>query len=132
MPFVSIGNLVPGLTTGYLKAIVMIKWPYRASLRDMAVVLAEPDLKLRRADGQVKVCFSDACALSLSTASITIGDEVLLSLQGVEIKKAVKLNRGIDLEMHYVDRLSIQVLRNGVRVFNHKTAGDIDLAALDS
>ena len=63
----------------------MVKWPYSSSRHEMAVILAEPSLRLRRAKGHVKVRFTNVGDLSLAIANIIIGDEMFLSLQGAVV-----------------------------------------------
>lgn len=124
MDFIPIAKLFPGIRSGNIRAVVMVKWPYSFSQREVAVILAEPSLRLRRANGQVKARFTNDCALSLAMADVTVGDEMLLSLQGAvaERKSEVeKLERGIGLELCYTKGVAVRVLRNGVEVVNLNT-----------
>jgi hypothetical protein len=99
----------------------------------MAVILAEPSLRLRRANGQVKARFTNTSALSLAMADITVGDEMLLSLQGAEAEwksEAEKLERGIRLELRYTKNVAVRVLRNGVEVVSQNTIVDAGMVAI--
>lgn len=130
---IPIAKLLPGIQSGYIRAIVMVKWPYSSSRREMAVILAEPSLRLRRANGQVKARFTNASALSLAMADIMVGDKMLLSLQGAEAEwksEAEKLERGIGLELCYTNNVAVRVLRNGVEVVNQNTIVDAGMVAI--
>jgi hypothetical protein len=133
MDLIPIAKLLPGIQSGHIRAIVMVKWPYSSSRREMAVILAEPSLRLRRANGQVKARFTNASALSLTMADITVGDEMLLSLQGAAAEwksEDEKLERGIGLELRYTNSVALRVLRNGVEVVSQNTIVDAGMLAI--
>lgn len=125
---IPIAKLCPdNIQSGHISAIVMVKWPYSSARHEMAVILAEPSLRLRRANGQVKVRFTNIGALSLAMADITVGDEMQLSLQGAVAEwksEAEKLERAITFELCYTKDVAVRVLRNGVEVFNLNTHVD--------
>ncbi|KAJ6267459.1 hypothetical protein PSV08DRAFT_355028 [Bipolaris maydis] len=127
MDLIPIAEISPNIPSGQIRAIVMIKWPYSTSRNEMAVVLAEPSLRLRRVNGQVKVRFTNSSALSLAMTDITIGDEVLLSLQGavVEWKSQIeKIKRGVGFGLCYTKDVVVRVLRNGVEIAAINTSVD--------
>ena len=112
---------------GYISAIVMVKWPYSSSRHEMALILAEPSLRLRRENGQVKVRFTGVGGLALAKAHIAVGDEMLLSLQGAvaeEKSGTQKLERGLGFELRYARGVAMRVLRNGVEVFSLNALAD--------
>jgi hypothetical protein len=112
---------------GYITAIVMVKWPYSSARNEMAVILAEPSLRLRRANGQVKARFTGAGGLALDKAHIAVGDEMLLSLQDAvaeERSGTEKLERGLGFELCYAKGAAMRVLRNGVEVFSLNALAD--------
>lgn len=90
-------------------------WPYSSSNSSLKVLLAEPDFRLRRARGQVRVLFTGSSARILFEAGIGSGDEVLLSLAGAEWVKdefSAQTNtpgRGIEWDLKYSERLVLQV-----------------------
>lgn len=132
IPIVSLyrDNIQPN----YISAIVMVKWPYSSKSHKMAVILAERSLRLRRANGQVKVRFTGADALTLAMADITIGDEMRLRLEGAVVKSrsdAEQLRGGTTFELCYTEAVAVQVLRDGVEVFNLNTNVDTGVV-LDS
>src|ERR1700760_465757 len=73
-----------GLTGSTLvKGVITLIWPYSQSSKKAAILLAEPDFRLRHKQGQVRIQFGGSSALALSKSQIEIGDEVILALQGV-------------------------------------------------
>ncbi|KAJ0387740.1 hypothetical protein COL922a_001573 [Colletotrichum nupharicola] len=68
-----------------VRGVVTITWPYSIINKTVAFLLAEPDFRLRRAKGQVRVEFSGSSAKSVQDAGLGSGDEVTLSLDGVEL-----------------------------------------------
>ena len=110
----------------------MVKWPYSSSRHEMAVILAAPSLRLRRAKGHVKVRFTNVGDLSLAIANIIIGDEMFLSLQGAVANwesEAEKLERGMGFELCYTKDVTVRVLREGAEVVNLNTH-DAGMAAV--
>src|SRR5271156_5684329 len=87
---VPIAQLKPDLSapsTICIKAIVTLIWPYSSSNSALTVLLAEPDFRLRKTRGQVRVQFSGSSARAVFEAGIGSGDEVTLSLDGAEWNK---------------------------------------------
>lgn len=105
---------LPNLQSSYIKAVVTLIWPYSSSNRTLAVLVAEPDFRLRRARGQVKVNFTGSSAKHVFDAGIGSGDELVLSLDGAEwIKDAATPpqtpGRGIEWELKFAEKLVVQV-----------------------
>lgn len=113
---VSITDLSPELPhvfSKYIKAVITLKWPYSSSNKTVALLLAEPDFRLRRLRGQVRVQFTGSSAKALARADIGSGDEVILSLCGAEwIKDDQQVRtpgKGVDWELRFRERLILQV-----------------------
>ncbi|KAI8933024.1 hypothetical protein NX059_009673 [Plenodomus lindquistii] len=107
---------LPALETRQFRASVILIWPYSSSQRQFALLLADPDFRLRRKNGQVRVRFTGSSAKAIATTGVGIGDEVLLSLRGAEFVKdgAVQTpGRSIDWELEYGQTLTVQVFRDG-------------------
>ena len=83
-PIAELGPHLNDTATRATKGVVTIVWPYSTVTKSLSFVLAEPDFRLRREKGQVRVTFAGPCAKAVAEASIGGGDEVLLSLDGVE------------------------------------------------
>lgn len=116
---------------GYISAIVMVKWPYSSARQEMALILAEPSLRLRRANGQVKVRFTGAGALTLAMADVAVGDRVQLNLQGAVAKsrsEPKQLQGGIAFELCYTEIMALWMLPNGDPILSLEPNVDTDLA----
>ncbi|EDU43890.1 Telo-bind domain containing protein [Pyrenophora tritici-repentis] len=112
---------LPGIETKHFRAKVTLIWPYSSSARQFALLLVEPDLRLRRKNGQVRARFSGPSAKAIATTGVGIGDEVVLSLQGSQfVREGVVSTPGksIDWEISYTNTVVAQVCRNGVETAN--------------
>ena len=82
---VSIAELSPDLDQPENKSIlaaVTLVWPYSSSHRSLSLLLAEPDFRLRRSQGQVKVTFHGHVAAKVAESHVGIGDSIRLGLDG--------------------------------------------------
>ena len=114
--YLSITDLSPSIPTSSpqsIKAIVTLIWPYSSSSNALTVLLAEPDFRLRRNRGQVRVQFIGASAQAVARAHIASGDEVHLALEGVQwVQREHAVNtpgKAIDCEARFKDKLMLQV-----------------------
>ncbi|KAL2040698.1 hypothetical protein N7G274_006677 [Stereocaulon virgatum] len=129
-----IAQLQPGLDSDSTSVfgIVTLIWPYASSTHTLSLLLVEPDFRLRRHRGQVRVHFQGSSAKALSRAEISIGDQLLLNLTGVQWAKdtfaASTPGRGIDWELRYGERAVLRLHRADQDV----TSLDIDHPALSS
>ena len=93
---------------------VALIWPYSSSKKSFGLLIVEPDFRLRREQGQVHVNFSGSSAMTVARSGVKIGDEILLSLVGVEWAKDEATPQipgdGIEWELCYRERLVLQVL----------------------
>ncbi|OKP01019.1 hypothetical protein PENSUB_7600 [Penicillium subrubescens] len=101
-------------------ATVSLIWPYSSSTKSLGLLLAEPDFRLRRSNGQVKAVFHGRVAESVAEQHVGIGDTVCLSLKyssfvpndavsqtpGRNIAWDVHFERGLTLEacQHYISQ----------------------------
>jgi hypothetical protein len=76
-----------------IRAIVTILWPYSSSTRQCALLLADPDFRLRSRKGQVRVRFTGASAEAVAHSRVGIGDEVVLELRGAAWASNVEATR---------------------------------------
>ncbi|KAL5047371.1 hypothetical protein BDW71DRAFT_42387 [Aspergillus fruticulosus] len=89
-PAVPIAQLSPDderLPKSSIHSVVTLLWPYSSSTKTLRVFLAEPDFRLRRSNGQVKVFFHGHVAEEVARTHIGIGDTVYLSLAGSRLAK---------------------------------------------
>jgi len=112
---IPIAQLTPLLTapsSRSIKAVVTLKWPYSSATKSVAFLLAEPDFRLRRTRGQVRVQFSGSSAQTINKSSIESGDEVTLCLDGVEFVHGDAVStpgRGVEFELRFTERLLLEV-----------------------
>lgn len=110
-----IAQLQPGLDpdSTSVTGIVTLIWPYASSTRTLSLLLVEPDFRLRRHRGQVRVHFHGSSAKALSRAGVSSGDQLLLNLTGVQWAKdtftASTPGKGIEWELRYGERAVLQV-----------------------
>lgn len=114
IPIVQLSPHLSAPSTRCIRAIVTLIWPYSSSNSTLTILLAEPDFRLRRTKGQVRVQFSGPSAGAVFEAGIGSGDEVILSLDGVEWTKDESAGqtpgRSIDWELKFSERLVLKVV----------------------
>ncbi|TKA74267.1 hypothetical protein B0A49_08660 [Cryomyces minteri] len=120
VPIADIAPTLPAPDSKAIKAIVTLLWPYSSSTHRCALLLAEPDFRLRRSRGQVRVQLAGSSARAVAKSGIGIGDEVTLGLRGAQWVKdegALKTpGRSVDWELLFRRRLVLQVNRNAQRL----------------
>jgi hypothetical protein len=97
-----------------IRAVVTLIWPYSSSTKQAALLLAEPDFRLRRSKGQVRVQLAGAAAEAVAKSKISSGDEVVLSLEGARWVEAATASistpgRSVDVELEYKRRILCEV-----------------------
>lgn len=116
-PSIPIARLHPELNaeTVSVTGIVTLIWPYASSTHSTSLLLVEPDFRLRRHQGQVRVHFHGSSAKAVARARISIGDKILLSLRGTTWGRNPQLSttpgKSIEWELQYGERLLLQVRR---------------------
>ncbi|KAK4241448.1 hypothetical protein C8A03DRAFT_12316 [Achaetomium macrosporum] len=92
---------------------ITITWPYSFVNRTFAFLLAESDVRLRRARGQVRIEFRGPSAKAASECGLGAGDELLFSLEGVEWAKDVSPARipgaRVEWQLQFNEKLVLQV-----------------------
>lgn len=113
IPIAQLTPLLPASASRSVKAVVTLTWPYSSRTGSIAFLLAEPDFRLRRTRGQVRVQFSGPAAKVIDKSGIASGHEVILCLDGVEFIEAEAPNatpgRGVEFELKFTKRLLMQV-----------------------
>lgn len=119
---IPIANLGPSnqAESSTIVGVVALIWPYSSSGKTFAVLLVEPDFRLRRTKGQVLVRFYGSSAKAIAKSGVSSGDQILLSLTGalwVEDDSTTKTpGKGIEWELHFRERVVLQVF--GTRYCN--------------
>src|SRR4051812_12760805 len=120
IPIAELNDRIPEPAKRSVRAIVTLTWPYSSATGSIAFLLAEPDFRLRRSKGQVRVQFSGSSAKQVAKAGIASGDEVTLCLDGVEwMRNEAEIStpgRGVDYELKFTERLLLQVSREEIKV----------------
>ena len=93
--------------------VVTLLWPYSRSRRTFSLLLVEPDFRLRRQNGQVRVHLQGASARILAESGVQSGDHITLNLDGVgwlrdESTKETP-GRGKEWQLQFGKSLSLQV-----------------------
>ncbi|CZR56738.1 uncharacterized protein PAC_06627 [Phialocephala subalpina] len=127
---IPIAQLTPLLSTPdtrSFKAIVTLTWPYSSATGSIAFLLSEPDFRLRRTRGQVRVQFAGSSAKNVAKAGIASGDEVTLCLDGVEWiegqNDAATPGRGVEFELKFTEKLYLQ--------FKQQDASEVSTISID-
>lgn len=113
IPIAQLTPLLIAPATRSIKAVVTLTWPYSSATGSIAFLLSEPDFRLRRVRGQVRVQFAGSSAKAIAKAGIASGDEVILCLDGVEwLEDQTNIStpgRGVEFELKFTERLHLQV-----------------------
>lgn len=75
---------LPDCASRVVGGVVTITWPYNSVTQKFAFLLAERDVRLRRAKGQIRIELQGPSAKAASDCGIGAGDELLFSLAGAE------------------------------------------------
>ncbi|KAI0600371.1 hypothetical protein F4775DRAFT_61167 [Biscogniauxia sp. FL1348] len=114
----AIADLDPQLSepaTRAVQGVVTITWPYNSVKNTVAFILAEPDFRLRRNKGQVRINFSGQAAKAVGANALGSNDEVTLSLEGAEwepeeAKKRQSLpGASLDWQLRFSDKILLKV-----------------------
>lgn len=111
---IPIVQLSPNVTSpASIKAVVALIWPYSSLSNSTTLLLADPNFRLRRDGGQVRVQFSGSSGKAVAESGIGSGDAITLNLEGVEwLPKdpAARIpGRSIEWELKYSERLLMEV-----------------------
>ncbi|KAI1305751.1 hypothetical protein F5Y03DRAFT_151107 [Xylaria venustula] len=117
---IPIAELSPGhadLSSQAIGGVVTITWPYNKVKGTFAFTLAEPDFRLRRNKGQVRIDFTGRAAKAVGDSRLGGSDEVLLSLEGATWEAEVIDRRrslpGVDIgwKLVFSERVSLKIKR---------------------
>lgn len=113
IPIAQINPAFDRLAESSIRAAVTLVWPYSPSTKSFSVLLAEPDVRLRRSNGQVKVTFHALVAERIAETHVGIGDEVVLELAGCRLEEngtaTQTPSRYVAWDVHFDDRVHIEV-----------------------
>lgn len=116
IPIAQINPDINRLSESSIRATVTLVWPYSSSTKAFSFLLAEPDFRLRRSNGQVKVVFHGLVAEKVAETRVGIGDELVLSLAGSRLDKNETATqtpgRYVAWDVHFDDRVHLEVHAN--------------------
>lgn len=99
--------------SGAVEGVVTLIWPYSVSKQSFSILLAEPDFRLRRQRGQVRVHFTGSSAKAAARHNVQSGDIFVLNLLGAQWEKDETTSstpgRGVDWGLHYSERAVLKV-----------------------
>ncbi|KAK6066841.1 hypothetical protein SCUP234_11897 [Seiridium cupressi] len=110
---VPIAQLTPDTShSSAVHGIVTIVWPFNKVNNSVAFILAEPEFRLRRAKGQIRVNFVGSSAKAISECGLGSNDKIQLSLEGAELvvnnAKARIPGAESDWQLNFSERLRLQ------------------------
>lgn len=112
-PIAELSPTVEHLSDSCIHAVVTLLWPYSSSTKSLSLLLADPDVRLRRLNGQVKVVFHGVIAENVAKSQVGIGDVVRLGLAGSRFvsKETDGQSPGkwIAWDVHFDDRVLLEV-----------------------
>ncbi|RYP71279.1 hypothetical protein DL769_004716 [Monosporascus sp. CRB-8-3] len=112
-----ISTLTPDISdpaSRVVRGIVTVTWPYNSVKNTSAFILAEPDYRLRRKGGQIRVNFTGPAARALGECGLGGNDEIYLSLDGAEWEPENARRRqsvpgaGVDWKLKFSDKLLLR------------------------
>lgn len=114
---IAIADLDPVLESSerVIEGVVTLIWPYSVSNKSFSMLLAEPDFRLRRQKGQVRIHFTGPSASAVSKCDPKSGDHVTLRLLGAQWEKDEAVSRtpgrGIDWQLRFEQRMVLSIQR---------------------
>lgn len=120
----------------YVHGVVALIWPYSSLPPGLALLLSEPDFRLRRNRGQVRVHLLGSSAQGLADKNLAIGDVVDLSLEGVEWIRHEEgpistPGKDVDLELQFSSRLIMKACLLYSRGFSPTPVSGTHSSSLD-
>lgn len=116
IPIAQISPDVDRLQQSSIHSVATLLWPYSSSTKSLGILLAEPDFRLRRSNGQVKVFFHGHVAEEVARTHVGIGDNVYLSLAGSRLVKndaAVQTpGKGVSWDVHFDASAFLEVIQS--------------------
>lgn len=112
-PIAQLDPCLSDISTRAVSGIVTLVWPYNSSTNSLAFNLAEPDARLRRAKGNVRIQLHGSSAKAVAATKLGGGDMVTIGLDGVEWVKdgsstPVPASR-LEWQLQYTERLMLRV-----------------------
>ncbi|KAK3685540.1 hypothetical protein B0T22DRAFT_537851 [Podospora appendiculata] len=111
-PIAQLSPDLPDQASRAVRGEVTITWPYNSVTHTFAFLVAEPDVRLRRAKGQVRIELHGPSAKAVAECGLGGGDQVLFSLDGVEWATDASPGRmpgaRLEWQLRFNDKLQLQ------------------------
>lgn len=112
-PIAELDPDLPDQTSRAVTGEVTLVWPYNSATGSLAFLLADPDVRLRRNKGQVRVQLLGSSAKAVTDIRLGGGDTVALALDGVDWVKDNSVVRipgsRVDWQLQFSEKLILQV-----------------------
>ncbi|KAL2177981.1 uncharacterized protein P884DRAFT_242113 [Thermothelomyces heterothallicus CBS 202.75] len=112
-PIAQLSPDLPDYPSRVVRGVVTITWPYNSVTQKFAFLLAERDVRLRRAKGQIRIELQGLSAKAASDCGIGAGDELLFSLAGAEWSPDPAPGRipgaRVEWQIQFSQKLALQV-----------------------
>ncbi|RAH85061.1 hypothetical protein BO86DRAFT_376656 [Aspergillus japonicus CBS 114.51] len=116
VPIAQLSPSLDNLPHNSVRGVVALLWPYSSSTRSISLLLAEPDFRLRRSGGQVRVVFHGPVAEEVAKSHVGIGDNVYLSLHGSRLTdndpKVLTPGKSVAWDVHFETTVLVEVWRS--------------------
>lgn len=103
-----------------VKAVVTLLWPYSFSTHNVALSLADSDIRARRSGGQFRLQLEGPVATAVGGSGIGIGDEMVLCLAGaqwVDRNTAIQTpGRSVSSDLLFRHRIYLKLQREGLNI----------------
>ncbi|SLM37841.1 Telomeric single stranded DNA binding POT1/Cdc13 [Lasallia pustulata] len=112
---VPISELQPSVNTNNrcIRGVVTLIWPYSSSKGSLSLLLAEPDFRLRRQRGQIRLTFIGSSAKLVARSGVSSGDGLVLSLDAVQWAKDETTSstpgKGSEWELRFGERAILRI-----------------------
>ncbi|KAL2370186.1 hypothetical protein, variant 2 [Blastomyces gilchristii SLH14081] len=115
-PLAHLSPSLDRLKERHIRAVVILLWPYSSYTKQFSLLISEPDFRLRDRKGQVRVSFHGASAEAVAKSQVSIGDTVVLSLDGARWQNQdadiSTPGKSIDWDLSFSKRLLLEVYRD--------------------
>ncbi|KAK7711874.1 hypothetical protein SLS64_005145 [Diaporthe eres] len=112
-PIAQLAPELPDQATRKVHGEFTITWPFSSVSKSVAFLLAEPDFRLRRDKGQVRIQLNGPSAEAVGGLELGSGDEVTLDLDGAEWARDEEPARPpgsrSDWQLKFVGKLTLKV-----------------------
>ncbi|RAK80370.1 uncharacterized protein BO72DRAFT_522280 [Aspergillus fijiensis CBS 313.89] len=116
IPIAQLAPSLDNLPSNSVRGVVALLWPYSSSTHSISLLLAEPDFRLRRSGGQVRVVFHGHIAEEVAKSQVGIGDNVYLSLNGSRLTdndpKVLTPGKSVAWDVHFETTVLVEVWRS--------------------